>query len=129
MYAPAWTVGNRRDGGTGRVEQALLEQFRRELLALKAELQAQEEQGAEDARPVELDQARVGRLSRMDALQAQAMAQEATRRRQRRLAAVEGAIARIGTGDYGFCFACGEEIDVRRLHTDPTSTRCIRCAE
>lgn len=78
---------------------------------------------------VELDQASVGRLSRMDALQGQQMAQEAERRRQRQLLAVEGALRRLEQGDYGDCFVCAEPIDPRRLLVDPTITRCIACAE
>jgi DnaK suppressor protein len=111
------------------MQDAQREQFRRTLMALKSELEAMEVAAAQDAGPMELDQARVGRLSRMDALQTQAMAQETTRRRQRHLVEVEGALRRIEAGEYGYCFACGEEIDIRRLEADPSSTRCIRCAE
>ena len=105
------------------------EDLRRRLLELKKQLQADEAATEEDRRPVELDQASVGRLSRMDAMQRQAMAQETGRRRQRQLAAVEGALARMAGGEYGFCFVCGEEIEPRRLAIDPTNTRCIRCAD
>jgi DnaK suppressor protein len=78
---------------------------------------------------VELDQARVGRLSRMDAMQAQEMAQATARRREQRLAQVEDALRRMESDDFGICFACGEEIDPRRLALDPTATRCIGCME
>ena len=106
-----------------------LDRFRRRLLGLQAELQAQELATREDSRPIGLDQARVGRLSRMDAMQAQEMAQETARRRTRQLVEVDGALQRIESGDYGHCFSCGEEIDVRRLEVDPAITRCIECAE
>jgi DnaK suppressor protein len=72
--------------------------------------------------------ASVGRLSRMDAMQAQQMAQETERRRQQQLMKVEGALRRMESGEYGYCFVCGEEIDLRRLALDPTNTRCIKCA-
>jgi DnaK suppressor protein len=55
--------------------------------------------------PVEVDQAWIGRLSRMDALQSQAMAAEVERRR-------EVGVARIEQGDYGDCVSCGEPISV-----------------
>lgn len=106
-----------------------LEHFRRRLLELKAQLEAMAQSSAEDVQPVELDQARVGRLSRMDAMQGQAMAQETARRRERQLAAIEGAFRRMSGGEYGYCFSCGEEIDLRRLQADPSSTRCIGCAD
>mgnify|MGYP001817134973 CR=1 FL=1 len=106
-----------------------IEAFRQKLLALKKDLQALEENSEQAGRPVELDQARVGRLSRMDAMQAQQMAREAARRSKQRLVMVEGALRRIDSGDYGCCAVCGEQIDVRRLAVDPTSIRCIACAE
>jgi DnaK suppressor protein len=111
------------------MKQARIEQLRQQLLGLRSELQALEQASQEDTAPVELDQARVGRLSRMDAMQAQEMAQEAARRRQRQLLEIDGALRRMESGDFGYCFVCGEEIDVRRLEVDPTSTRCVSCAE
>ncbi len=106
-----------------------IEQIRQKLLLLKAEFQELEETSKEVSQPVELDQARVGRLSRMDAMQIQQMAQEITRRQQRQLLMIEGALRRIESGEYGYCFVCGEEIDIRRLSVDPTNTRCIECVE
>ena len=111
------------------MDAAQLKGFRHRLLELQAQLEALELSSATDVEPVELDQARVGRLSRMDALQGQAMAQEATRRRQRQLLAIEGALRRIDAGEYGYCFACGESIGPGRLSADPTSTRCVGCVD
>jgi DnaK suppressor protein len=65
----------------------------------------------------------------MDAMQAQQMALEAARRRQHQLLMVEGALRRLESGEYGYCFVCGKEIDVRRLAADPTNTRCVACVE
>jgi len=103
--------------------------FRTALLKLKSELLDLEESSQESAKPVELDQTSVGRLSRMDAMQSQQMAQESSRRRQQQLVNIEGSLRRIESGQYGFCFRCGEEIDLRRLSADPTVTRCIKCVE
>ncbi len=105
------------------------EQFRQQLLALAIDIQAQEETFKETSQPVELDQARVGRLSRMDAMQSQQMALESSRRRQQQLVKIEGALRRINASEFGYCFVCDEEIDVRRLAVDPTSTRCVTCVE
>jgi len=96
-------------------------------MRLRAELQALEETSRGSGETVELDQARVGRLSRMDAMQAQEMALETGRRRKQQLQKIEGALQRIETGDYGCCFICGEEIDERRLAIDPTVSRCMEC--
>lgn len=78
--------------------------------------------------PIELDQQSVGRLSRMDAMQQQAMAQDITRRRQHRKVAIERALIRIRDGEFGYCAGCGEPIAVRRLEIDPTFEACVRCA-
>jgi DnaK suppressor protein len=101
---------------------------RRELEALRERVIAATEQGAEAARPVELDQTRVGRLSRMDALQGQEMARAAERRRDIELRKIDAALARIDAGDYGWCVKCGEEIAAERLRLDPAVPVCIDCA-
>ena len=77
--------------------------------------------------PVELDQQSVGRLSRMDAMQVQAMAQAVEARRTARLQLIDAALRRLEQGDYGYCVQCGEEISLKRLDIDPTTTRCIDC--
>jgi len=106
-----------------------LEQFRQKLFHLRSELQELEEIGKETKGPVELDQSKVGRLSRMDAMQGQQMELEEARRRQHQLVKIEGALRRIEADEYGYCFVCEEEIDVRRLEFDLTSTRCVICAD
>ena len=106
-----------------------VEQFKQKLFRLKSELQQLEQASAEASGPVELDQTRVGRVSRMDAMQAQQMALECARRRQQQIVEVEAALRRIDSGEYGYCVVCGEEIDPRRLSVDPTNTRCIQCVE
>lgn len=83
----------------------------------------------EQVRPVELDQTRVGRLSRVDALQDQAMARETERRRQIDLQRVDAALERIDDGNFGYCVLCGEPIPIKRLAFDPAFTTCISCAK
>lgn len=106
-----------------------LSRFKTLLLTRKTELLELEETTRDSAKPVVLDQASVGRLSRMDAMQNQQMAQETQRRRQQELRQIEGALRRIASEDFGYCFKCDEEIDPRRLEANPTLTRCIKCAE
>lgn len=83
---------------------------------------------AEAASTVELDQSRVGRLSRMDALQAQSMSQESLRRNMQQLLDIDRAFKRIDNDEFGDCFECGEEIAPQRLELNPTATLCIGCA-
>lgn len=106
-----------------------LQRFKSLLLKLKAELLEAGETGQQAEDVVELDQARVGRLSRMDAMQAQAMSMETGRRRRRLLIQIDAALERIRSGDYGYCHECGETIHPGRLQADPTATLCITCAE
>ena len=101
---------------------------RERLLELKAELQSIAESGDESAAIVELDQTKVGRLSRMDAMQAQAMAKASAQRRAEMLRRVEAALRRIDNDEYGFCEECGEPINPKRLEFDPTVTLCVGCA-
>jgi len=107
---------------------ATTDSYRDKLIALREELQAVAETGDEAAGVVELDQTRVGRLSRMDAMQAQSMSQEAQRRREAQLQAIEAALGRIDRDDYGYCKECEEPIDPRRLEFDPTALYCLECA-
>ena len=101
--------------------QARLEERRAELARLT-------EAASGARRPVELDQTRVGRLSRMDALQNQAMSIETERRRQVELRRIEAALDRITDGEFGYCVNCGEPIAAKRLELDPTTPNCIACA-
>jgi len=101
---------------------------REQLLALRADLEAVANTAEESAAVVELDQSKVGRLSRMDAMQAQAMAQAAAQRRELMLKRIAAALVRIDNDEYGNCFSCDEPINGKRLEFDPTATLCIDCA-
>jgi len=98
------------------------------LLALKQTLLKAQETGDQAEQTVELDQTRMGRLSRMDALQAQAMSKETGRRRRQKLLQIDAALKRIEDDDFGFCQECGEDIAPARLEVDPTALLCITCA-
>ncbi len=102
--------------------------IRRTLEQERDDLAAASATTAEDRAPVVLDPQSVGRLSRMDALQVQAMAVATETRRQDRLRRIAAALRRIDDGAYGYCLACDEDIPVKRLAVDPTVTRCIDCA-
>jgi len=102
--------------------------FERKLTELRKELTSVEKAGNEAAETVVLDQTRVGRLSRMDALQNQAISIEVKRRRENQLRQIDSALARLKNGKFGFCVDCGEKINARRLEFDPTSTLCIEFA-
>ncbi|MGR8947291.1 MAG: TraR/DksA family transcriptional regulator [Gammaproteobacteria bacterium] len=104
-------------------------EFRALLTTARLELEALAETADEAAKPVELDQTRVGRVSRMDAMQAQAMSIETKRRRDLQLKKIEAALRRLDNDDFGFCISCGEEINIERLKIELTALLCIECAE
>lgn len=105
-----------------------LSKFKKQLLALQKTLLEDNLSGESATQIVELDQSSVGRLSRMDAMQGQAMAQENERRRINKLTLIDDALKRISNNDFGICISCDEEIVIKRLEFDPTATLCIECA-
>lgn len=99
--------------------------FKKQLLQIRSDLQAATITGDE---VVELDQSRVGRLSRMDAMQEQAMSVERKRRHDLELKKITSALQRIEEDEYGYCLHCGKDIAIKRLELDPGASLCIDCA-
>lgn len=102
--------------------------IRERLLAERKDLLHDADVTAEERGVVELDQTAVGRLSRMDALQNQAMQVETERRREIELKRIDAALARLDEDDYGVCVSCGEDIPLKRLDMDPATPVCVDCA-
>ena len=94
---------------------------------LQTELEAALEESRKASKPVELDQQSVGRLSRMDAIQQQQMADAAKRNQELRLRRVQAALEAVDEGEYGFCRRCEEPIGYPRLRAQPESPFCISC--
>lgn len=95
------------------------------LQALHAE--SQTNAGSRDTVP--LDQQSVGRLSRMDAMQQQAMAKATQARREVEIRQINAAIRRIEGDEFGYCDNCGEPIPDARLALAPTAAKCVACAQ
>ena len=105
-----------------------LDGIKRGLEQERETLLMENEASADERRPVELDQQSVGRLSRMDALQVQAMAKAIKARRQAQLQRIRLALQRIDEGEYGYCARCGDEIPMKRLEIDAATELCVNCA-
>ncbi len=105
-----------------------LPEIRRQLQLRLEELDRLEAFSDADSQPVTLDQSSVGRLSRMDAMQVQGMAQETGRRRAKDRRRIVSALERLESGDYGYCVACDEPIAAKRLALDPAVPNCVSCA-
>ncbi len=105
-----------------------IDRFRTLLTSRRLELQDLIDGAAESAAPVELDQQVQGRLSRMDALQGQAMAQATNERRRIEIAQIDAALGRMDADEFGYCMGCGDEIAPKRLELNPAISRCLECA-
>ncbi|MEX0339964.1 MAG: TraR/DksA family transcriptional regulator [Arenibacterium sp.] len=92
------------------------------------EISQENERGAEGQSVVMLDQQSVGRLSRMDALQNQAMAVAQQNRRDQEQRRLQAALERLEDEDFGYCEDCGDAIAYKRLELDPACRICVPCA-
>jgi len=104
------------------------EEARKQLLGRQAELDEEDAISADSRDPVALQQDSVGRLSRMDAMQQQAMAQATQKRRDAEKQRIRAALVRLDEGEWGWCLTCGEEIAQARLRHDPSVGQCVGCA-
>jgi len=104
-----------------------LEQLKRLLLELHAELGEQLSNSVEASKIVPLDQTSVGRISRMDAMQQQNMAVSTRHKTKTRYQRVQAALQAMAADDYGYCGSCDETIPLRRLLAQPEATLCIQC--
>lgn len=99
--------------------------FKTRLLDWRDQLAAQ---AGQDGSAIELDQSRVGRLSRMDAMQGHELSLEARRRSLADIKRIDAALLKIEQGEFGECEECGEPIAPARLEIDPAAKLCIDCA-
>ena len=105
-----------------------LKTFRALIAARLEEISRQDDRGRQAQDVVELDQQAVGRLSRMDALQNQAMAKAQQANRNLEMRRLQSALQRMEDWEYGFCEDCGEDIPAGRLNLDLAASKCVSCA-
>lgn len=97
------------------------------LNALVAQLEASIEEARRGAKPVQLDQQSVGRVSRIDAIQQQQMAAAGQRSMELRLQQAKAALRAVEAEEYGWCQRCEEPIGFKRLEAKPESPFCLDC--
>jgi DnaK suppressor protein len=105
-----------------------LEMYRERLLASKAAIEALLSQTEADSRPVDLDLP-TGRLTRIDAMQMQGMAQMNRHQLDIRRQQVEVALGALDAGNYGQCRSCKEPIGLGRIEVSPEAPFCLACQE
>jgi len=81
-----------------------------------------------EIRPIEPDNA-IGRLTRMEAINAQSMQEANLNSAKVRLKKLENTLGRIDDDEYGICCDCEEPIAFKRLLLLPESLRCVQCAD
>lgn len=111
-----------------KMNEKQVEHYREMLIRELEALDRGDVRGADGQKTVELDQQAIGRLSRMDALQNQAMAKATGARRAAQRTRIHAAFARMNDGEFGYCEDCGEAIPTGRLDLDPCATKCVSCA-
>ena len=105
-----------------------LQGFQQRLLEAKADIEALLAQTAADSRPVDLNLP-IGRLTRMDAIQMQGMAQMNRHQLGIRLQQVDASLLAFDRGIYGICRHCKEPVDLSRLEVLPETPFCLDCQE
>lgn len=108
------------------LSQAQITELKQALESLEIELAETLVQTGKSSDTVDLDEP-IGRLSRMDAIQQQRMAQAGRAAAQRRLHQVEAALVAMRGDDYGLCKQCEEPIDFKRLQARPEAPLCVEC--
>ena len=104
-------------------------QLKELLLQQKTRLEESLKINEKNSEPIALDPAVFGRLSRMDAIQQQKMAEATMANNQLHLQRIEAALVAIDEGTYGECKSCGEGIPLARLQARPESFICIDCKQ
>lgn len=109
------------------MEASEIVKHRKRLEAALSALAEQEARGVAGQAVVTLDQQAMGRLSRMDALQNQAMAKAQGARRAAESRRIRAALTRMDDGEFGYCTDCGDALGAERLDADPAVPRCVSC--
>ncbi len=105
-----------------------LKQLQQKLLSEQLSIQELLDDGGESS-VVELDQSRMGRLSRIDAIQRQEMAKKHQERMKKQLHQIFLALRRLElyTDEFGYCAKCGESIPFGRMLLRPMTQICVPC--
>jgi DnaK suppressor protein len=110
------------------VNEAQVDELRRDLLVLREEIDRLLGLTRDGVRPVDLDEP-IGRLTRMDSLQVQSLARASRQGLEVKRRQVLAALDSIAAGDYGLCRRCEEPIGFRRLKVRPETPFCLSCQE
>jgi DnaK suppressor protein len=105
-----------------------LQHFHARLLDAKASVEELLAQTAGDSR-VDVSGSTIGRLTRIDAIQMQAMSEMSRRQLDIRLQQIDASLRGLEDGNYGICRHCKEPIGLARLEALPEAPFCVECQE
>jgi len=105
-----------------------IEEYRLRVLEEITSIEEEIPRVKEETRPVAPDNA-IGRLTRMEAIGAKAIAEAQLRTLKNRLRRLEAQLEKVENRDpeLGRCLECGEDIPKARLLARPESIRCVEC--
>ena len=110
------------------LSDAQLQQFHQRLVAAKADTEALLIQTANDSKPVDMELP-IGRLTRIDAIQMQGMAQMNRRQLEIRLLQIDASLKAYEGGTFGICRHCKDPVSLGRLEVLPETPFCLDCQE
>lgn len=108
------------------LSEAEVEQLRALLEEAVVKVETGMTASTQESKPVDLGLA-IGRLSRVDAMQHQAMAKARHGRVVVQLEQIRSALRRVEAGTYGACIRCEEPIGFARLLAKPEALMCKSC--
>ncbi|MCF8259703.1 MAG: hypothetical protein K9J12_02940 [Melioribacteraceae bacterium] len=107
-----------------REEKEKIKKITRERIT---ELENEIEMLRQNVEPISPDSA-YGRLSRMDAINNQAIDNAALKDKKTLLERLHFALTKLDSQEYGKCYKCKTEIPIKRLESIPYAHLCIRCS-
>ncbi|TYB33819.1 MAG: hypothetical protein FXF49_04315 [Flexistipes sinusarabici] len=102
------------------------EEVKNQIVGLIKELESEIAEFAENYQTVAPDNA-IGRLTRMEAMQAQNINNATLNNKRKRLIRLKDTLGKIDSPHFGECKACGEEIEINRLRASPEANVCSEC--
>ena len=108
------------------MDEAFLNEMRERLQSRAAELRDTIARIDGTTAPVSPNNA-IGRLTRLDAMQATSMRRAVARDHDLELQNVTRALKTMAAGEYGVCRRCKEEISAARLRARPEAFLCLAC--
>jgi DnaK suppressor protein len=104
-------------------KQKIKETVENKISEIESELQMLEEAN----KPISPDSA-YGRISRIDAINNQSITETTLKDKKTTLHRLKYSLSKIDNEEYGKCYKCGKDINIKRIMSIPYASYCIDCA-